>query len=317
MIHLRRLSICAVPNCRRPAICQCSTLVARYADLLKQLGRKDEAKKLQDRITLAKAEAPSLGASTGGTPGGNTAAAPKEVKADKGKPALAKLVSEAKDPSNTGDKVKAITCWKAVVQEAEKSEAKDGRLPYALVHLGDAYRMQGSDEEAVALYKRAMEIREKEGATKSLGMVRNITRLANMELQKKNSVEASRLFIRALDLEDQQNAPDAIVAATLQNMITTCTSVQDNAHAEQAAKRLIPLAEKIGGATGNMQKRMAVTMLGVIYMKSGRMNEGMQLMRSMSNMPKPNKEDFADTMKHTFTADEAIYDKSEEASFLN
>lgn len=289
----------------------------RYADLLNQLARKDEANKLQERIVLARAEAP----------GGDSTATPDASKSDASKPdaskpdpsklILAKLVSEAKDASKAGDQGKAVTCWKAVVEAAEKSGAKDGRLPYALVHLGDAYKMQGSNDEATALYKRAIDLGQQPGAPKSLGVVRSISRLASIELQKKNSAAAASLFTRALALEDEQNAPDALVAGTLQKMISACMMAQDNAHVELAAKRLIALADKIGGPVGNMQKSMATAMLGSVYMKSGRMGEGMQLMKSMSHMPRTNPADFANTAKDTYAADEVLYDKSEEASFLN
>lgn len=290
-----------------------------YADLLKQLDRNDEAKKLQDRIVLARAEAPAgnISVASGATTSSTSTESAKSAKTDESKPILAKLVNEAKDASKAGDPAKAVTSWKAVVEAAEKSGAKDGRLPYALVHLGDAYHAQGSNEEAAVLYKRAIDMGEQQGAAKALGMVRSVSRLASIELQKKNSAEASRLYIRALALEDDQNAPDVIVAGTLSKMIAACMMAQDNAHVEVAAKRLIALADKIGGPAAEMQKRTAVAMLGSVYIKSGHMSEGVQLMKSMSHMPKTNPADFANAAKESLAAEDAIYDKSEEATFLN
>jgi tetratricopeptide (TPR) repeat protein len=277
-----------------------------YADLLTQLDRKDEAKKFQERIVLARAQAPGAAKQT-----------PADAaKTDDSKPILAKLIGEAKAASKGDDQAKAVTCWKAVVETAEKSGVKDGRLPYALVHLGDAYRLQGSTEEAAALYKRAFDLSEQAGS-KSLGVVRSVNRLADIELQKKNNVEGSRLLIKALALEDDRSAPDTIIAATLNKMVSACMAVHDNANVELAAKRLIPLAEKIGGPTANMQKSMAAAMLGMVYMKSGRMSDGIQLMKSMGHVQKQSPEDITKAAKDAFAADNAVYDKSEEASFLD
>ena len=282
----------------------------RYSELLKQLGRKDEASKLDERIALARAEAPTSTASVASSP--KAAAKP-----DKNKDVFLKLLSDAKEADKSGDSAKSLACWKLVVQEAEKASPADARLPYALVHLADACAGQKQKDEASALYKRALDMREKMGATNTLGAVRNLSRMAGMVLQNKNAAEADKLYSKALAIEDQLSAPDLIQAITLQNLLSTGMMTNDNGKVEQVAKRLMTVADKLGGAFGGMQKRSALAMLGMVYMKSGRLNEGMNLMKSMPQSDRLNNDEVTKAVKEAYATDETLVDKAEEASFIN
>lgn len=286
----------------------------RYSELLKQLGRKDEARKLEERIILAKAEAPAMDT---GAPVKAEKNEDKALNKSGDKILFLKLLNEAKEADKAEDHDKSVSCWKLAVQEAEKSGAKDGRLPYALIHLGDAYQANKQKDEAGALYKRALDLREQTGATNSLAMARNCSRIAAIELQRKNASEADRLFSKALALEDQLNAPDLLIAVTLQNLLATGLSTKDNAKIEQIAKRLIPLSDKMAGDFGAMEKRTATAILAMIYIKSGRQNEALALSKSLSSIPQLDRSTYAKTAKDTYAADEAVFDKSEEAGFLS
>jgi hypothetical protein len=298
----------------------------RYANVLKQLGRKDEANKLQERVTSAAAVAPTAStegasATTGSSAGspstaiGKTATKNSDNNNNNNNAVFLKLLNDAKEADKAGGQDKASNSWKLVVDQAEKLGAKDPRLPYALVHLADSYAAQKNKDEAATLLKRAQEIREQQGATKTLSMARNVSRLANIELQNKNYSEAERLFSKALELEDQQNASESIVAATLQNLLSASMLAKDQAKAEETGKRLLPLSEKEGGPIGQMHMRMAAGSVGSIYMKSGRMNEGMQLLKSISRLPRTDESAFAKTAKESYAANEALFDKAEEAQF--
>lgn len=282
-----------------------------YAVLLRQLDRKDEAAKLEQQIMLAKAE-PAAGAVSGSVD-------ISVKKANKGddKSAFLKLLAEAKAADKAEDREKSLSCWKLVVQEAEKSDAKDGRLPYALLHLADANQALKNKDEAAATYKRAMDIRQQQGAGKSLGMARNLARIAGLAMQSKNPNEADKLYSQALEIDDQVSAPDLVTSIALQNILSTSMMTGNNAKGEQTARRLMQLADKQGGAFGTMQKRMAVGMLGGIYIKSGRLNEGMELMKSISQLPRSDGQDMAQSLKETYASAEALVDKAEEAGFTN
>lgn len=212
-----------------------------YAVLLRQLDRKDEAAKLEQQIMLAKAE-PAAGAVSGSVD-------ISVKKANKGddKSAFLKLLAEAKAADKAEDREKSLSCWKLVVQEAEKSDAKDGRLPYALLHLADANQALKNKDEAAATYKRAMDIRQQQGAGKSLGMARNLARIAGLAMQSKNPNEADKLYSQALEIDDQVSAPDLVTSIALQNILSTSMMTGNNAKGEQTARRLMQLADKQGG----------------------------------------------------------------------
>jgi tetratricopeptide (TPR) repeat protein len=294
----------------------------RYTKVLKQLGRKEEASKLEARVTSAASAASGGSTAAGSATAGSSASIPSTAGSktasknnDNNIAVFSKLLNDAKEADKAGDSDKTSSAWKLVVDQAEKLGAKDARLPYALVHLADAYRAQKKEDEAIALLKRAQEIREQQSATKTLGMARNLSRLAIIELQNKNYSEAERLFSKALELEDQQGAPDLIVAVTLQYVLMTSMAAKDQAKTEEMGKRLLPLAEKEGGTFGQMQMRMAAGSLGAMYMKSGRMNEGMQLIRSIAQLPRPNQADVANSAKESYAAVDVLFDKAEEATF--
>ncbi len=296
----------------------------RYADVLKQLGRADDAKKLQERINAAKSDSgsaspPAIGASsatkTSSAVDGEKA---HHAKADGSRAALAKLVNDAKDADKGGDREKSVAAWKAVVENAEKTGASDGLLPYALVHLGDANALLKKSDEAAAAYRRGLSLRENgdKESKETLGMARNLCRVAGIEMQSKNSNEAERLYLKAIDLQDQLKAPDSLLAQTMANAISACMMSKDNAKVEQVCTRLTPIAEKEGGTVGQIHKRTAVAMLGSVYMKSGRMNEGMQLFKSMSKAHATDQKEMTQAMQDSNAANDALVDAAEEAAFL-
>lgn len=279
----------------------------RYADVLKLLDRKDEAAALEKQIASAR------NVTVSAAPLVST----KPVKANDAKALFDKLVGDAKAALRAEDKEKSLTCWKLVVEQAEKMGTTDGRLAYALVHLGDCNHALGKNEEAARLYRKAMDIRGENKAGLTLGMVRNVSRLAAVEMSSKNVAEADKLYTQALDIEDQVSAPDTVKAITLQNLMSSGMMAQNNNKVEQSARRLIEIAGKQDGPLGTMQKSMATAMLGAVYMKSGRLNEGMALMKNMGQMQRPDPQQSTDAMKQSYLAQEAIFDKSEEEAFIN
>ncbi len=278
-----------------------------YAEVLNQLGRKDEANKLQERISLAKVTS-SVAAQGSASSGGK--------KADSNKAALfLKLLEDAKAANQAKDRDRSLSCWKLVAAEAEKSAAKDGRLPYALVHLGDAYSYNMQRDEAAALYKRAMDLRGQNGSDNTLGAARNLSRIASSELSNKHSAEAARLYSKVVEIEQHQNAPDTVQLRALQHLVSACMASKENGKAEEAAKRMASLADKVGGPIGTMQKNFAIGMLGSLYMQSGRTQEGLQLMKSMAGAARANPGDIGKALQDSFQSDEAFFDKAEEESF--
>ncbi len=272
-----------------------------YAGLLEQLDRKDEAKKLLERITLANATATASSASTQSTPANPT------------KDKFLTYIAEAKKAYAAKNVEDAKANWKLAVEAAEKD--KGSRLAYALVHLADLYMWAKQTSESEALLKRAIQVREESKSTQTLGMSRNLARLSIIYLMNKNYQEAERVLGQAVEIEQQLSPSNSLQAHTLQSYASTLMLTRNMGKAEQVCKRLIAIAEKIPGASGTSKKQIATSLLGGIYMQSGRMNEGMRIMQEVGQAAQPSMTDLVKANTEEYEATEKEYDESEEKSF--
>jgi len=143
---------------------------AEYADVLEQLGRKEEANKLREKAKAASA-----------TPATKAAASKPAAKssAAKAPSAFDRFVEAAHQADEQSQKEEAENNWTSAVEEAEKTGSKD-RLAYALVHLGDHLRKRPL--ECSSLYRRGIQVREQNSATTDLGMARNLERVGMMQV---------------------------------------------------------------------------------------------------------------------------------------
>lgn len=256
-------------------------LAKEYASLLDNLGRKNEAEKLKDRINLARATASVTSSTSVATSAGSTSN-------------FLKLINEAKQAANSGDHGKSKSLWRLALEDAQKN-GNDKRAAYVLVHLADEARLDKQEDEAVSLYRQSLSVREKCGATDGLGMARNLTRLAQCYMSSKKSTEAESLLRKAVDIEDKKDAAISLKAITLQSLLSASMLNKNTQQTEEVAKKLIAVSEKQEGLLGAQNKRMASSMLGAVYMQTGRMNEGIAIMKSVST--EMNKTSAADTSK--------------------
>lgn len=274
-----------------------------YAALLDQLDRKEEAKKLTERITLANATATASSA----TPTRTTTAAPTTDK-------FLTYIAEAKKAYAAKDVDTCKANWKLAVEAAEKD--KGPRLAYALVHLSDLYMMAKQTAESEALLKRAIKVREESNSTQTLGMCRNLARLGTIHLMNKNYQDAARVLEQASDIEEKLAPSPSLQAQTLQSYSSVLMLTKNFGKAEQVCKRLISLSEKLPGTIGASKKQIATSLLGGIYMQSGRMNEGMQIMKQMSSSAvNQSPTEIVKAATDEFNNIEKEYDESEEKSF--
>ncbi|MBX9685554.1 MAG: tetratricopeptide repeat protein, partial [Candidatus Obscuribacterales bacterium] len=272
-----------------------------YADLLLKLDRKDDSNKLKERIRQAKAE---LSLALTGNSGGSSAAP--------GKSTFAKAFEDAQNADKLGVPEKAIAAWKLVIQEGEKNDS-ESRLPYAYVHLGDLYSGQKQKDEAEMLYRKGLSLREKNGKDNTLGMARNLKRLSAACLASGKIQEAESLTSKALSIEQKCGADNKIIGSTLQSLLSLNMSNKHNAQAEQTAKQLLEVSTSQQGVLASTNKNMATAMLGSIYMQSGRMDEGMRLMKSMANQAQTRTDpsETAAAFKSVFADIEKQVDESE------
>jgi len=268
-----------------------------YALMLEKMERKDEAKKLNERVTLAKTLTPS-------------SSTPLVIDAKAG---LNKLIADAKKIEDTHDVDNTIEAWKSTIAAIEKANVKDERLAYCLVHLGSALIEKKNYPEAQAILKKALEVRKATSAPQNAGMARNLRRIGDCYMLEKNWDDAKNFLVQAYEAEEAYGADDATKNTTLNKLASSCLQGKDFKKGENACRQILALAEKSDSPAKSMKKMMATSMLAGILMQSGRMQEGMQLMQNMSGsmqMTQQNTQEYTAALKAEW---EEVEKKSEEA----
>jgi tetratricopeptide (TPR) repeat protein len=279
-----------------------------YADLLDKLDRKDEANQLREKVTLARALATAGGGTSKSAAGGGSIG--------KAGSAFDTYMQSAQKLEKQNDMDGARANWKLAVQEAEKTP-KDGRLAFALVHYGDQCHRNKDAAEATALYKRAIEVREQAGATDTLGMARNLSRLATLDMSGGNYAQSESLLRRALEIEDKCNAPDDFLGSTIQSLLSAMTMSKNNSGMEQMCKRLLEIADRSPqDPTAASKRAVATAFLMRAYLESGRRDEAMRMQKQLAaGTPKSMSKDNMQVYQDAYTSMEKKIDDAEMAAF--
>ena len=66
-------------------------------------------------------------------------------------------MSQAKAAESSKEIDKAIELWKLAANETDKP-GQESKYAYALVHLGDQYRLKKETAQAIAAYKKALDV---------------------------------------------------------------------------------------------------------------------------------------------------------------
>jgi tetratricopeptide (TPR) repeat protein len=273
------------------------------ATVLEQLERTEDAKAVQEKLTLLRGTSIA-----GSTTSGTSSAVAIKLGADP----FFDYVRVAISTSMKQDRDAAITNWKLSLKEAEKTSNSDGRVAYVLIHLGDEYSRQKLTGDAEAMYKRSLELREKSNATGTLGMARNLGRLATMSGIRGDFKQADALLTRALRIEEQCNADDSIVAATLSAMASPCAMLKLNDKSEACYKRLLEIADRGKVANAAVLKTMASGMLGGLYMSTGRLEQGMNLIKKVQGAAQQSPDAIAKSSLQEFIKVETLIDEAEQ-----
>ncbi len=268
-----------------------------YALVLEKMDRKDEAKKLGERVTLAKSLSPS--------------STPIVIDATAG---LNKLIADAKKVEEAGDVDKTIEAWKLTIAAIEKANVKDQRLAYCLVHLGSSLIEKKNYAEAQVVLKKALEVRKNCSAPQNAGMARNLRRIGDCYMLEKNWQDATTFLVQAFEAEEAYGADDATKNTTLNKLASSCLQAKDFKRGENACRQILVLVEKSDSPAKPMKKMMATSMLAGMMMQSGRMQEGMQLMQNMAGsgaqMNQQNTQEYTTALKAEW---DEVEKKSEEA----
>lgn len=268
-----------------------------YALILEKMDRKDEAKKLSERVTLAKSLTPS--------------SAPLVIDAKAG---MNKLIADAKKVEDAGDVDKTIEAWKSTIAALEKANVKNEQLAYCMVHLGSALIEKKNYAEAQAVLKKALEVRKNCSAPQNAGMARNLRRIGDCYMLEKNWDDAKNFLVKAYEAEEAYGADDATKNTTLNKLASSCMQAKDFIRGENACRQILALVEKSDSPAKPMKKMMATSMLAGMMMQSGRMQEGMQLMQNMAGsgaqMNQQNTQEYTAALKAEW---DEVEKKSEEA----
>lgn len=247
-----------------------------YAAILEKLERKDEAKKLSDRVTVSKTLATTASSTTSGA-----------LPVINEKAGINKMIADAKKMDESGDVAKSIDTWKATIAAIEKEKIKDERLAYCLVQLANKLMENKSYSEAEAILKKGIEVRTALGSPQNLGLARNLRRLGEAYLMQKNYEDAKNVLVKAYETEEAANADAATRASTLQRLANACMLCKDFNKGENACRQLLVLVANDSSSHKDMKKMMATSMLGGMLMQSGRMAEGMKIIQDMASSGTP------------------------------
>ncbi len=278
-----------------------------YADLLDKIDRKTEAENLRKRVSLAKANFVLASEQK------NAALVLKSAQGSSPEAKFNKLIEEAMKEGNNKNTDKAISLFKLAAQEAEKNPAMAKRQAFALLRAADMH-LSKEPQEAETLYRKSLSIYENLQKGKALGEARCLIRLSQIAGMSSRSQQAKDLLTKALEIEKASQASQQMQAACLQSLLSACMSSKSYGEAERAAKQLLEISEKQSGMSAALNKRMALSMLGSLYMQSGRMNEGMKLMQEVANSMKSAEEDskqMASSYGESYAAIEKEFDESD------
>lgn len=285
-------------------------LMKEYAELLDKLDRKADAQKFKEKINYALATEvfdQGTGSVLSDRSGQSGAAGGKGV-------VFKKLADEALIEERKGNKEKAMSLWKLAVQEGEKTTGLESEEAFALVHLADVY-LQADRDQALSMYKKSLALREKVGKENTLGQARALLRLAQIAQAKGENQEYQSLLSKAYQIEKNCQASDSVLATCLQSLLSAYIVTKKHSEAEIAAKELLAISQRQKSPLAPLNRRMALSMLGSIYMQTGRMNEGLKLMQEVAEgMKLDGAQDQAQIYSKEYAAIEKEIDKSEYAN---
>lgn len=243
-------------------------LIDEYAGLLDSMGRKADAEKLREEAAVAKAKdrANSLAAPTTGA---------KASTCDK-------AIALARDTSAGGDRSAALAQWKLALEAAEKQGANDPRVAYCLIKISDECSLKKDYGQAEENLKKAVEVLKSGPKSNSLCTGMAFRRLGVIDLTNKNYARAIDYYGRSLESQTKANADPRMIASTASQLASTCMLARDLSRGEQVCRQLQEISDQLTGSYKAYAKMTATSLLGGIYMQTGRMSEGMALMKQIS-----------------------------------
>jgi CHAT domain-containing protein len=149
-----------------------------------------------------------------------------------------------------GDRVGNRQAWARHLAVLEGNpETSEAVLANAIHELADAHAALGEYEEAEALFRRAIAIREKIGGPDGVDLAMSLNNLAGIIRDRARYPEKIALYERAAEIWESRLGPDApLVGAVLANLAGTYIARDDLAKARELFERAVAIEKKSGSA---------------------------------------------------------------------
>lgn len=269
-------------------------VLEEYAQLLEQLDRKPEATKMKERIYAIKlANSTPAAAAAAGSGGSARAGSAAEATLDK-------AIKEAQDAIYALKKDESLALWKQAAAEAQKVGDSSPKLSFCLGKLAQCYNWSGQKADALATFKRAIELREKTFGPSDPGLAVLYEDIAPLYMTEQNYAQAQTYLQKAVDIKTNAQLPERMLIHPLQSL-SSCMSLTSSPGVEPTCKRLIAILEAQPDGRKNPAYMGAVATLGGALMKRGRLEEGMRVMQQVSSMSRASTEELTANAKKDYT----------------
>lgn len=266
--------------------------IQEYAALLDKMGRKSEGDKLREEIavTRAKERVAAVTNSENGSASGDSIGA---------------AIQMARKATEKGDHETSLPLWKLALAAAQKHDSAGLRTAFCFIKLGDEYLYKKDSTQALHNLKLAIDALKPAHQDSQCALMA-FRRVGMIESTNKNYAQAVDAFSKSVDIGLRSHADPRLTASTLQQLISMCIISKETGKGEQACKQLQDLSDQLTGAMKASSKMIATSMLGSIYMQTGRMSEGMALMKQISGSQPAYSQEYTQQITADYTAMEKL-----------
>lgn len=267
--------------------------VQEYAVLLDNMGRKGDADKLREEIAMTRAQ--------------ERVAAVANARVTDSGDAIGAAIQLARQTTEKGDYDAALIQWKLALAAAQRQNSSGLRAAYCLIKLGDVYLYKKDYTQALHNMKLGVEAVKTTNPDSTCALMA-FRRIGMIESMNKNYSQAIDAFAKASDICVKSHGDPRLAATSLQQGASMCIMAKENGKGEQLCKQLLEVSDQLTGAMKSTFKMTATSLLGSIYMQTGRMGEGMALMKQISQPA--GGQDYAQQLTTDYTGMEKLADET-------
>ncbi|MBA3859870.1 MAG: hypothetical protein C0507_23420 [Cyanobacteria bacterium PR.3.49] len=143
----------------------------------------------------------------------------------------------------------AETIFRSALKECESSGLDDGKLGITLNNLALVLESQNKDAEAEAVYKRALEVKEKGVGADSISLVPSLNNLAKLYFKEKKFELAKQQYERALAIAEKDKGKSENVLIPILNSLGHVAKILGDA---TGASKYVERVAELTAKTGNV-----------------------------------------------------------------